>query len=69
MLCMLREDIGKILDIDVVEYGRICRGRDIETKPCVICRSLQNQYLLLNGDSGVKLMLKEAFQLPLPFCF
>ena len=30
---------------------------------------LQNQYLLLNGDRGIQLMLKEAFQLPLPFCF
>lgn len=37
---MLREDIGKILSIDVVEYGRICRERDIEVKPCLIRRSL-----------------------------
>lgn len=39
-------------------------GEDLWYSTC-----LQNQYLLLNGDGGIKLMLKEAFQLPLPFCF
>lgn len=40
MLSMLREDIGKILNIDVVKYRRICRVRDIEAKPCLKHRSL-----------------------------